>query len=432
MRAMLAIVGKDLTLLLRDRGNAFFTFGFPLLIAIFFGTIFGGVGTPSRLPIVVVDESGGKVAAAFVEDLAADPLIAVERIPDRSEGERLVRRGSALACVVIPADFETKAERLLSGGSLDLVAVVDPARRAEGALLAGKLNEVAFRQLGRIFADPERLSASLARARALVREAKDLVPGDRLLFEALFTALDSLGRRFAAAPAAADGGPPPPPGGMQAWSPVRIDLQTVAAGGKAPANAYSVTFPQGVAWGMMSCVLAFASSLADERRRGTLRRLAVAPIRRWQILAGKALACSVTCLIVITLLSVTGTLLFSVRIGSVPLLTVAALACSLCFSGLMMLLAGIFRTEGGAQGAGRAAILVLAMIGGGSIPIIFMPRFMQVLSAFSPFSWAIWAIEGATWRGFAVAEMAYPCAILVAVGAGCFGVGAALFRRVEV
>lgn len=430
MLAMLAIVRKDLTLLVRDRGNAFFTFGFPLLIAIFFGTIFGGTGNRARLPIVVVDEAGGKISAAFIDDLAADPLVEVERIGQREDGENRVRRGKALACVVIPKDFEEKADRMLSGVSLDLVAIVDPARKAEGALLSGKLNEVAFRQLGRIFNDPERLKTSLDRARALVRDTPAISASDRLLFEALFTTLGSLGNRLA--PAATSGERAPPPSGMQAWAPIRIDLQTVAAGGKQPANAYSVTFPQGIAWGMMSCVLAFASSLAEERRRGTLRRLAVAPIRRWQILLAKSLSCIVTSMLIVALLALVGTLLFKVEIASIAGLAVAGLASATCFAGIMMLLAGLFRTEGGAQGAGRAAILVLAMIGGGSIPIIFMPRFMQVLSAFSPFSWSIFAVEGAIWRGFSPAEMAYPCAMLVAIGGACFAIGATLFRRVEV
>ena len=129
MLAMLAIVRKDLTLLVRDRGNAFFTFGFPLLIAIFFGTIFGGTGDRARLPIVVVDEAGGKISAAFIDDLAADPLIAVERIERREDGENRVRRGKALACVVIPADFERKL-------------VADPVRELGELLSAGGVTGV--------------------------------------------------------------------------------------------------------------------------------------------------------------------------------------------------------------------------------------------------------------------------------------------------
>ena len=42
MGAILAIMGKDIRLLLRDRMGFFFAFGFPIMISIFFGTIFGG------------------------------------------------------------------------------------------------------------------------------------------------------------------------------------------------------------------------------------------------------------------------------------------------------------------------------------------------------------------------------------------------------
>ena len=47
-REVLAIAGKDLRLLMRDKGGAFVTFVFPLIYCIFFGLIFaartGGVG----------------------------------------------------------------------------------------------------------------------------------------------------------------------------------------------------------------------------------------------------------------------------------------------------------------------------------------------------------------------------------------------------
>ena len=48
MGPILAIATKDLRLLLRDRVNAFFTFGFPLFVAILFGFIFGNVGGGGR------------------------------------------------------------------------------------------------------------------------------------------------------------------------------------------------------------------------------------------------------------------------------------------------------------------------------------------------------------------------------------------------
>lgn len=54
MRKVLALAGKDLRLLIRDRAGFFFVFFFPLLYAIFFGFIFSGGGsraTPSPSPL---------------------------------------------------------------------------------------------------------------------------------------------------------------------------------------------------------------------------------------------------------------------------------------------------------------------------------------------------------------------------------------------
>ena len=57
------------------------------------------------------------------------------------------------------------------------------------------------------------------------------------------------------------------------------------------------------------------------------------------------------------------------------------------------------------------------MIGGGTIPLAFMPPFLRAASQASPFSWAILAIEGAVWRGFAFTEMLAPLGILLFIGA---------------
>ena len=41
MRALIAIAQKDLRLLFRDKGDVFFTFVFPVILAVFFGFVFG-------------------------------------------------------------------------------------------------------------------------------------------------------------------------------------------------------------------------------------------------------------------------------------------------------------------------------------------------------------------------------------------------------
>ena len=108
------------------------------------------------------------------------------------------------------------------------------------------------------------------------------------------------------------------------------------------------------------------------------------------------------------------------------MLAAACFASSFAFAGLAMALAAFCRTEAEANGAGRGALLVLALIGGGTIPLFFMPPVLQTLSYASPFRWAVLAIEGPFWRDLAVSEQVVPLAILFAIGAGGFFAGARL------
>src|SRR5207249_11671896 len=79
MRAILAMVGKDLRLLARDRMGFFFTFVFPLMIAIFFGAMFsGGSREPRGLSIAVVDEDQSAESRAFSGMLGSVPVLDVE------------------------------------------------------------------------------------------------------------------------------------------------------------------------------------------------------------------------------------------------------------------------------------------------------------------------------------------------------------------
>jgi ABC-2 type transport system permease protein len=104
-------------------------------------------------------------------------------------------------------------------------------------------------------------------------------------------------------------------------------------------------------------------------------------------------------------------------------------ASSACFVGIMMLFSVLGRTEAAASGISWAILTTLAMIGGGMIPLFVMPGWMRTLSNVSPVKWAILATEGAIWRGFGLAEMLPPVAVLAGVGAACFLLGAAIFRR---
>ncbi|MCW5764359.1 MAG: ABC transporter permease [Phycisphaeraceae bacterium] len=429
MDAIFALAMKDLRLLLRDRANAFFTFVFPLLLAMFFGAVFGGGGGGSgRMDVVAVDLDGGPAARAFLADLAAADGLNVTTTTTRADGERQVRRGAVQALVVVPKGFDESAGNMFSGTPMRIEAVVDPGRSAEAGLLTGKLNEIAFMQMGRLFNDPAKMTAQLDRARASINNSPDVSAPQKLLFGTFFTALDRL---VASQRAGGAGEPAKAEGSGFAWRPVDVQVSKLEADPNRPNNSYAISFPQGIVWGLMGCVTAFGLSLAFERTHGTLMRLTTSPLSRSTILLGKALACFVACVIVQVMLLAVAVALFNVRIASPVAMVFAVAISSFGFVGVMMLLAGMSRSEGAAAGMGRALILVLAMIGGGTIPVFFMPDWLKTASSVSPFKWATVVVEGSLWRGMTVFELATPFAVLIGMGIVGYAIGAIAFRAAD-
>ena len=421
MRASLVLALKDLRLLSRDRAAAFFTFVFPLAIALFFGYVFSGT-TAEPMRVAAFVESASPAADTLVRALSEDGAFVLNRVDSREDGERLVRSGTAAALVVVPSSYAEGVDGMLTGAGPHLGLVVDPSRRAEGSMLVGKVHEVGFRTVFSSMADPAQFGRALDRMEASLKDS-EFSASDKLAIRV------ALGRaRSMAAQSPKDAGTGGT-SGMSGWKPVSVDVTELAMRPGIPANSFAISFTQGVAWALFGAVLAFGSGIAEERQRGTLVRLRVSPMSPNDILMGKALACFLTCMATEWLLVFFGVAFFHVAVSSWLAMAVVIAVTAFGFSGLMMLLAAGFRTEGGTQGAGRAVLLVLAMVGGGTVPLVFMPPFLRAASNVSPFKWAVMAAEGATWRNWGPDEMWMPLAVLAAIGAIGLTAGTALVRR---
>ena len=420
MKAILAIARKDLRLMFRDKGDVFFTFVFPMLMAVLFGFVFGGQGGGSKITLALVNESSSKIATSLADDLSSDASFEVTRHGTREDAMNAVRSGKAAAAVVLPASIEEGADAMFGGGGMQIDCVIDPTRRAEAGLIQGKLNELAFRQFPRMMADPAQSKRMFDQMRSSIESSKDLSPGQKLAGAALAAAGESFSRSFGS-DAGADGSAA---GG--GFSPVQVKVEELPRRKGGPRSSFDVSTPVGIVWGIAGCIGAFAASLVVERARGTLSRLRLAPISRMHLLAGKGLACFITTMLVQALLIVLAVLAFRCSVAQPAMLAIGCTMAAFGFTGLAMLIAGLCKTEAEANGAGRGALLVLALIGGGTIPLVFMPPILQTLSYASPFRWAVLAIEGPFWRDLAVSEQVVPLAILFAIGAGGFFAGARL------
>jgi ABC-2 type transport system permease protein len=440
MDAILAMALKDLRLLVRDKLGFFFSFIFPLLIAIFFGGVMssgGGGGGPSGIGVVVVDEDGTDLSQAFLNDLQGADELDVSTVESRDAAATLVRTGNRTAAIVLPKGFGARRDNPFGGEPATIELGVDPSRTAEAGMLQGLLTKYAFAGFTKSFTDPATVKRQTGLALESIRSSKNVSAADRAVFEVFFASLQTFVDRMprdagaSTEPSAGSGagsGTPAAASPAAEFSPVRIEEFPVTRQRRGPANAFAITFPQGIVWGVMGCAYGFAVSLSLERTRGTLLRLRAAPLPRWGIVGGKAVACFLAVCSVCTVLLLIAALGFGVRPEAPLLLAPAVMSTAVCFVGVMMGLAVLGGRSESSGNLGWAVLLVLSMIGGGMIPLLFLPPWMQTMSVVSPVRWSILALEGALWRGFTPAQMLLPCAVLCGMGVACFALGARLFR----
>jgi hypothetical protein len=122
---------------LRDRPSAFFTFAFPLAIALFFGYVFGGT-TAAPMRVVVACEDRSDAAARFLQAVADDPSLDALDVADRAAGAERSDRTKYLAATAAlelarPLDTAARAIRL----ALPLEKSFADKRKALEAALSG-------------------------------------------------------------------------------------------------------------------------------------------------------------------------------------------------------------------------------------------------------------------------------------------------------
>jgi ABC-2 type transport system permease protein len=429
VNALLTIARKDLKLLARNKAAAFWVLLFPLLMACFFGFVNSG-GRRVSLPIAVVDLDQTPYSKSLVLRLRESEALRV-RETTLDSATTAVRRGDLAAYVALrPGMSQNFGFSADSASGIEIG--IDPRQRATADMLRGLVSQAVFLGMRESFGSGGTGRDMVAQQLERLRADTTMTPERRARsenvlhsLESFMTTLDSVRTPAGAsdtttAASVGDGSAGP-----------RIHMVEVTEQDTGPRTAYEVTFPSALAWALIGTCMSFVISIVYERLTGTFLRLRLAPVSRAQVLAGKALACFISCLGSTAFLLTIGILLFHIRVTNPPGLLAAIVAAAFCFPGLMMLIASLGRSPESVSGAGWAVMLVMSMTGGGMIPLIAMPEWMQKVSHFSLVKWAIVGVEGAVWRGFSWGEMALPLGILVAAGALALGLGAAALGRSE-
>lgn len=429
MKPVLVLALKDLKLIYRDKFGLFWLLVFPLLMALFFGSIFSGAGESggrAAMKVAVVDQDSTDFSMAFVDHLDSSSAIEV-LCPSADSARLLVRRGKAVAFLEIKPGFGGWQSVYSGDTAATLITGMDPARQAESGYLRGLIMEAWFAQMNGLLSDA-------GKGHSLINESLDSIaagdmPSDQAkALRSFLGHLDTFLAQSDTGVLSGQGGAGA--GGSDGFAQgPRIAHEDVFREQTGPRSAWEITFPQALLWALIGCSAAFAITVVNERTSGTLTRLRMAPISRAHILAGKGAACFIAAVLVCAFLILLAKILFAIRTPN-PLALALAIVCSaICFTGLMMLISVMGKTEQAVAGAGWAILLVFSMTGGGMVPLMVMPRWMVTVSNFSPVKWGIYSLEGAIWRGFGWGEMLLPLSVLTGIGLVAYAVGVMIFRR---
>jgi len=337
-----ALAVKDWKLFVADKQAAILCFVVPILLASLFGAVFHRSEEQPlpQLTMCLVCEEESPYTKRLVEALAANPQIDFQQL-SRDEGMERIRKGEGGAVVILPAGFRAGVD----GPPVEIHT--QPGREFEGRWAEGMLTEAVMKQTAQDWLRPIRGDAPLA-------------GGDRP-----FAVTHHCQRK---------------------------DEPSVHSFSH---SFCGMTLQYLLFWGMDSGLL-----WLRERRRGLWRRMQVAPVPLYVLLAGKVLSTGAIALAQIVVTFAFGVIVFGVQLqGSFIGLVFIAVAAALLSASTGLVIASIGTTEARTRSLSILAILVLSLLGGLWIPSYFLPEWVQTLALATPTAWASRGLSGATWQG---------------------------------
>ncbi len=427
IQQILATTWKDLKILLKDFGGLATLFLMPTMFIFVMTLALGGLfnrGGDNPIEILVVNDDTGTVGAQIVEGLRTTEGFAVETEWDgaaltRAKAEALITDQKRSIAVIIPADFsetiqhnvfDTSTDETPQKAQIDLV--VDPALSSQ---IVGPVKGT-LKGLGQ-----QALMTGVApRGIDLFLDQIDQTAGASLPTEFR----ESM--REKAVRSTAGGGDTSSVLEVVQMQPAGMEIE------KLP-NSVQQYVPGWTLFGVFFIAQTLATSMLEEKKVGTFRRLLVAPMSRAALLLGKLTPFLIVNLVQIVLMFSVGVFIMplvgapKLELGSHPgALVLISLVASLAATGLGLLIAVFAKTAEQISGLGTLLVVTMAALGGVMVPRYIMPDFMRTIGLISPHAWALTAYQDVLVRGYDVTRILPEVAALMGFAAVFFGV--ALWR----
>src|ERR1700730_15048436 len=291
MIPFLALVRKDLKLFSNDRKAVVVGLLVPIVLASFFGYLFGGQSgnaEMSKIPVLVIDQDGSDISRGLITRLTGEKNLDVK--PSTLDAARqAVRKGKATVAIVILKDFGRDAGHALftAASKPELGVLYDPSHSLEFGMVKGILSGAVMQSVSKeMFAGKsgrEMVNESLAQ----VENNSQLPAQDRKALRDLLGGVKELNEERDRAGAAGQG---ELPGGLT--MPYETREEAITSGQDVEYNGYAHSFGgMGVQF-ILFMGLDVGIALLMLRQSGLWQRLRAAPLSRTTLLGSRAVSAS--------------------------------------------------------------------------------------------------------------------------------------------
>jgi ABC-2 type transport system permease protein len=397
MTALIALVRKDLILYVNDKRALMLNLLMPIVLAAFFGSLFGGSGESKtgKIDIAVVQQDQSAVGKKIADGLKADANLRVTEL-SLADAQAQVRSGKLPVAVVIPEGFGDKAGSALFSASdkPQLPIFYDPSQSTVLAMVKGLLTQQVMQNVsaemfngagGRKFTDE-----SLQTLEKEVANESDKAPlrdflGSLKKFQA---SEDAKTKADANAGTTKAGGLSMP-----------FDTKDEALSSGPKYNGYAHSFAGMSVQFILFMGIDMGIGILLARRMGIWSRLLAAPVTLTQVLLARAVSAALIALGLLVVIFFCATIIFHVEIANPVGFLMVAISFALMTSAFGLLIAAFGRTPEAARGMAVFATLILVMLGGAWVPSFVFPEWMQKLTVVVPTRWAVDGLDAMTWRG---------------------------------
>jgi ABC-2 type transport system permease protein len=399
MTAFLALVRKDLILFLSDRRALLVNLVLPILMAAFFGYLFGGSGASKggTIKVALVQQDAGEVGARIAAALQADATLQITAM-DAAQARQAVAKGGQKAAIVIPAGFgEAAGAALFGAGDKPAIELLyDPSEQAVLAMVKGLLTQQVMQVVSAEMFDGKAGQAFTDKSlKALQQQAASDPDGAALK--------DMLGsvKRFQERPQASAKAPQGAKGGLS--MPFTTNDKQVSSGPQqAGYNGYAHSFAgMGVQF-ILFLGIDMGIGILLARRSGIWNRLLAAPVTLTTVLLARAVSAAIISLCLLGVMFAFAVAVFGVHITNLAGFLGVAICFALLTASFGLLIAAFGKTPEAARGISIFFTLIMVMLGGAWVPSFMFPAWVQKLTVAVPTRWAIDGLDAMTWRALGI------------------------------